>query len=643
MSLIVTSNTARNDLSQYSTTGINRPYSYINNLQGTFKIPKNAEIAVQSVKINKTGNQAISPANSRFGFYIGRERDEGGVPPLLSAQTASAAFTNAFQRDLVERNMTPEDIAREFQSAARKNLFHPLLLENSSSAVNPGLSCIVKRNASDVDFLGYTFDVTIQSASRNASHISQTWINAEYNDPTTAGVTPTATHFAIQNNNVNANEYNSFIGTDYPLSLANGSFNCSLNGVNGSQEWQIGLTRATRTELGGVPQNLSSPTYFVQQGFDDVFFDFVVTAEENALGKYEIKVYQAVPFDENGIGNPNPDSTLRMIEHDYRNKPVSGSNNPADYYQKALNDIRGVKFVIQNERVYIYLDVGGVETLIVDGSKDYTAGQCLKPVNMSCRFLYPKLYLKGQSTLFVEDFYGVDIKDHKYGGVINDNVDVKSYDNNRYHDWWATMVNIGKEDFVRFWETNADGYIMNGVDYNGDAVTQLGMAGDALDSYKPIFIFQPDGDYDDADYWYGSPNTALTMGFPDRSPVDKANVETITGSNAFKYQFDSDDVPELKSVESMFIRLKNMTFNSVNLAKGANSKIIYHLPAFSTGTERRVGSLYFEPSSRVYLDLNNSEELNLSTMEIEFVRSDETLADNLIGKSVVVFHVRQKK
>ena len=85
-----------------------------------------------------------------------------------------------------------------------------------------------------------------------------------------------------------------------------------------------------------------------------------------------------------------------------------------------------------------------------------------------------------------------------------------------------------------------------------------------------------------------------------------------------------------------------MTFESVNIAKGAMSKILYHLPEFTQGTEKSVGSLFFEPNERVYVDLNNSQEQQISTMEVEFVRSDETIADNLVGKSVVVFHIKEK-
>ena len=98
----------------------------------------------------------------------------------------------------------------------------------------------------------------------------------------------------------------------------------------------------------------------------------------------------------------------------------------------------------------------------------------------------------------------------------------------------------------------------------------------------------------------------------------------------------------MKSTQSLFVRLKNFTHNSVNLAKGSNSKILYHVPAFSN-TGQRVGALYFEPAERTYLKLNNPQDLYLSTIELDVVYSDEKLAEDLQGKTTIVLHIRDAK
>ena len=70
MSLLITSNTPSNEIGSVDSGGINRPFSYMNNLQDTLRIPTNSEIAVQSVKINRSGVKSVS-SSDRFGVYFG--------------------------------------------------------------------------------------------------------------------------------------------------------------------------------------------------------------------------------------------------------------------------------------------------------------------------------------------------------------------------------------------------------------------------------------------------------------------------------------------------------------------------------------------------------------------------------------------
>ena len=162
---------------------------------------------------------------------------------------------------------------------------------------------------------------------------------------------------------------------------------------------------------------------------------------------------------------------------------------------------------------------------------------------------------------------------------------------------------------------------------------QVGLNSNGQCDYKVTFITAPDSRYDNTD----SCNTQFLLGFHNRSLVNVAN--TTSATTPFTKTFISDDAPEIQGTQSLFVRLKNMSFESTNLAKSAKSKILYHLPAFgNTGT--RVGALFFEPSERVYLKLNNTEDLFLSTIEIDIVYADETLAECLQGKTTVVLHIK---
>ena len=71
---------------------------------------------------------------------------------------------------------------------------------------------------------------------------------------------------------------------------------------------------------------------------------------------------------------------------------------------------------------------------------------------------------------------------------------------------------------------------------------------------------------------------------------------------------------------------------------GNYSKIIYHLPAFNNQGET-AGTFWYQANPMVYININNPEPLFINDLSIDLVKSDETLADELLGKTIIVFHV----
>ena len=96
MSLLITSNSPQNINSGYNQQGINKSYSFQNNLNDTFKIPKNSEIAVQSVKINRSGNVDVNESNSIYAFYFGEELTGEDI-----IDGAGNVIENSKQRDVL--------------------------------------------------------------------------------------------------------------------------------------------------------------------------------------------------------------------------------------------------------------------------------------------------------------------------------------------------------------------------------------------------------------------------------------------------------------------------------------------------------------------------------------------------------------
>ena len=102
MSLLITSNTPENDAGQL-TDGINRPFSYTNNLQDTLKIPANSEIAVQSVKINRDGVISINNGQ-QAGIYFGEELTSGQTNRQVNSFVSSNSilYTQSWGPQLIQ-------------------------------------------------------------------------------------------------------------------------------------------------------------------------------------------------------------------------------------------------------------------------------------------------------------------------------------------------------------------------------------------------------------------------------------------------------------------------------------------------------------------------------------------------------------
>lgn len=620
MSLLITSNTPESINSGYQQEGLNKSYSYQNNLNDTYKIPANSEVAVQSVKINRSGNIDINEFNSIYAFYFGEEIDgvddidgdgniltrEGQYDVLSIPWANSIGFNEVeslnminsidYQQDKFNsdtiKNFTDnvDNIARRFKASLNRSLWHPMLQQNASTLINAGANVEVLRNGSGVDFLGFKLQITNTDSSKNASHISASWMGADYNgtnDGADYTYNPTTRILTAPAGNIS-----SCVGIDYPLSLANGSFSASLVNRSGAGIQRIGLCRALL---------LSGPPDYSDDVDGNEFYDYKVEIDDDG----DIFVEYA--------GHDGVSGVLEMIELDYNG---DGSKKNA-----STLEIDEIIFNIKNERVSILLkDKNGVITTLCDGTSTTSASN-VKPVSMTCRYLYPKIDLDPSETIKIQEFFGVDIANHHYGGL-------DAGANLTFHDWWATSLFVGRTGQARAIDLQ--------FTKNNTLTHQTGLNGNGQCDYKVQFFFAPDSRYWNTHFC----NSQFLVGFPNRSLVNVPN--STAGTSPFTQTYQSDSVPEMKGTQSLFVRLKNFTHSSVNLAKGSNSKILYHLPAFSNQGQR-VGALYFEPAEKTYLKLNNPADLYLSTIELDIVYSDETLATDLQGKTTVVLHVRDAK
>ena len=635
MSLLITSNTPNNDVNE-QTIGINRPYSYTNQLQGTLKIPKNSQIAVQSVKINKTGNVMLNKYNSQYAFYFGRNPENPKWD--LTFSNATTYFRNASATDTqnnslsiptyvlppIGRNknisLNTDDLSSAIQRSMKKVLCHPNLLENACGTRNAGPRVIAMRNASAAGFTGFEWTIDNSASTFNEDLTGSALYWGNESDPASppSYITGTLT-------NLTALPADVFEKT-YPMSLAHGELYVNIGnhatGVNVNSEFRIGLCRSQH-------QTIDPPYYQNNMPF---FYDWVVCSELNILGTYDIVVYQAVGDGvQNGRGwwMPQEGGGIFMKEFQYYNNynATGGVRATWDELNGGDGPAVKVKFTIQNEQVKIgtYDEYDVLIRQICTGAlTNNIQVQNMKPICPTTRFLFPKIQLAASKNMVIEKFNGVDVKDFVYGQC-------------DHQDWWNQRNCDGDVTECQTLDENLFYQIIPGpfLRLNLKAFNnQLGLISNRC-ACSARLITAPSMVHSRTDFL----NAQYIFGF-----IGNSVPRPVSGDLGALAEmiFQSANTPLLNSKESIFIRLKNFPIQSANFAKSMMSNILYHVPTFSnSGAE--VGSLHFEANEMVYLDLQNKEDIFPSSIEVDFVYSNETLAVGLEGKSCVVFHIRPVK
>lgn len=621
MSYLITSNIASDTGDAVSVKqGINKSYAYHNNLQNTHLIPANSEIAVESCKIVKDGTLSVSRSNNVFYFYYGEKlSDTKPIEDTLYHPIRAAIYKDGQVEETAQVNV--DEFANMLDDTMRRSLYHPNLLPSSLNTTSS--VCSVKRNSSDLDFEGFQISITSSASTDNASFINTTWTPADYYHR----------DLVIPNgSNVDNDKGFSFncIGTQYPLSLAGGSIEFDITGITDTDDLEFicGLSRCTRvkTRQGRNAPSLDSPLYFDDNsgagGGGDTFWDYMVSIEEKA-GKPSFVIYQS-------LYNPDTKET-EMVEFDYRQ---SRTHAKGVYVDVSASDVESIRFTGTGEQMKIEFYDGTLskyETM-VDG-KNASSVLNLKPINQNCWTMYPKMRIPVGDNLGIEAQDGVDIEGHIFGSEISTDPAVPTRDNQANIDWWATMTNLNRQNYcfdvdsrymvstTQYASATSRAYTQKGLTVSGDPDLNSVLIFEQSDLYKPSLFA----------------SAGRILGFRNRPIVD-----TPTSASATTVNFVSDSPPKYVSAGSLFIRLKNLTFNSQNFAKGSQSKILYHLPRFdNTGSE--VGGLFFQPPERMYLKLNNPNPIYLNDIDVEFVYSDERLCTSLVGKTIVCFHIRKSR
>ncbi len=634
MSLIIASNVNLKD--EPTTSNIHKPYSWSNRTSNTFKIEKDSEIAVQSVKINKNGQLSIASSNSQYSFYLGEDIDDALT---LEESVYHPVADSIVRPDEGVKEFTTDELARKVETSMRRNVMNPHFYDQG--VVN--LTVLAKENATTGAYEGLTWDLQQDATPFDevpADGVAQSVLPTSRF--TYAGGVMTRVNAIAPETNGSAPRGCCAVFPDNPCLLSSDATYPSVNfditnatGV-GKGTWAIGLTRYNLNNplVDPVTGDIKcfSPPYFASN-FDgglgalgNAFFDYVAVRMPNG----DLKLFQSC-VQGNRVSRDN--LTMKEVVYYHAGNGVfkggiyNLSDNPTTYTH--------IRFRIENQGIVCEIGKHAsgsydilVDTKLGDKRNQFTPRSCLQ------NFLYPQIFIQTVNTSIKFE------ERHTYQNIAQyDGFDPTSSD----VDWVARLTDTGKYDK---W-----GKIVENREWN-DLDPSLGIAKYTFQGFHPYsaggttggyleetqmnLILAPNSLY--GEEYTSFANTQYLLGFKGRS-LAIGDYNTSDGST----DLSSISIPILSSPKSLFVRVNNLTQQTINAQLGNSySKIIAHLPRFdSAGNE--VGALHFEPNQLVYVSLNNVQDLYLNSIDIDLVYDNETYADCLSGKSIVVLHVRKRQ
>lgn len=681
MSLIV----ATSKLNENSTPLENEsPSSFTNFFRSPIVIEPNSEIAVESIKLERSGNITIGNRDF-FCHYWGADPDTYAEPRY--DYLTSFSRTIALKRGTYSLNNYIEHL----QDRLNVQYADPRIYNNSvvalhtnASGLELGLSMkfIDEGSASGTDvkdkLVAHTvFNIANPTDRDNdiiAPSNSYTW---------TPGTGVFARTGADGTTLSNASCVAQLTGR--PFGLNQGRFDVSIGNAS-TQPFAIGLSRPQIQWETYESEQQADPNDRVIIDIDDntgslVYGDIRImdyTAEQTEaeiLGTYEIYDYVFMKDDDDNItiahrvfdSDRVEDSgqVSRLQEIDYWTNGIGGGTKMTFTDFNTTYD--GIRFQAVGDEIELYFKQKGktVYDKCVSSTLSTTVGQVFNPIGDTSYALYPMLNLGTGSvtiTKYESNYSGTDTS-YKFptytagetGGYVPgsdmfSNESVFAYDGlepERVHYVEGRTLasseagevvreadsSIWKKDRYAIDEENITDYqyvglnTANGVDWKH--ILTIG----PMESDNDYYTLVP------AQHW---PNMGTRLGFNDRSDIASTSDEGyVSGDDTLTVTFKSPS-ELLKTAVSSFLRVPGLTHKSFNGAQSSMSKIVYHVPQF-TNDGRQFGALYFAPGEKTYISLNNPTEIMLNQLQVQVVDSQEKEITSLTGTTQVVFHIRRRR
>lgn len=702
MSLIICKNKPTEDAIVSEASNINKPYAFRNSMTGNIEIPANAQIALQSAKINMDGSILVGEDRKIFYYYKGPEINELDATTIdnLAESPAYPLKVPLFDGSRLTR-VTTYQIGEEITKSLNRVAFSPnfknrITVEAIVDATGfQGYKFNFKEKITGGD-AGFAPTNTIPPANVLGTQLgmienSRSAIRKYQLTNGASGIAPSWTYalgiFAVDTRRTITR---SAIGNVPPLNQKGGIFQVDVSeclqqaAARSRARFMVGLSRGSRSlrfnEITGEPEpgpsnvNIRPENFRFSNGslgkpwmntFADYAFMYDPTTSSGANHRNRLRLVHSVVnrSDRSGPNGRRPTYADRIKFQEIKyGDGLNGSVNTGasaavsasagfdpDYgYNLTTNplSIVLVEFKLEGGQVTAKMisDVASGSNIYDLITYDVTRSKrrLFKCVNQNCECLLPVLAINNR-----------DMEDDSGNPGTTQNLEINRYDgvNANWANFNFLSDDTNKNDWInRTYTSDASGIIAaRALDQERDFndYTTPGNVADPLDFTYPglaanVFTNQKSVIITMPDNSYGGHNGLASEGANTSLYLGFENLSHVEANTLTdeSYNVSSVTVPPLRSTKSVFVRLENFGQESINAYQGLRSKIIAHLPRFDGINS--VGPLYLEPNNMIYLDLKNPHPFRINSFDLSLCFTDETYAINLTGTTIICLHVREK-
>jgi len=679
MSYIVCCNTTNDE---DVITGNRQPNSFTNNFKSPLIVEPNSEVAVESVKINRSSQFDSKLRGRRFFLYWGPEQNDnpaGGAALVLNRDVSK---TGVEINPNVVGSFSIRGYAAELARAINTAPLSPNIYGNAEvdiqldAATNEwkGFDYIYEQRVNPGD----NKTALITGADGNAGTIKHRYdLNpAGTQDPIDFNVAAPLRFLCNQPNTIpGSSDISTDLGSNcycratsvVPLSPINGEGDFLLTTVGGKfyeHSWTIGITRPASAYLNGgqppqMPRSTIGGNAYYPGGINETYMDYSVhwDAIQGLLFVYE---YTKTKNTAGTFWN------RRDITY------WAGAKNFKTQANKA--DLDGVydtvHFLLRGNELNVGMRAGaGAVSWMVNpslfASNDRASN--FRPTTNSTEFLIPAVALwEPSQQVDISIWHGIDFTNPAttkgdnvtlFPDVLtkrrnNRNLPIANPDNYLPGSDWGSYYAFENPRIVVHNDTRYSqvGPTLAGAD---PFVYSNLIAGNNGEAYNIVMVVEEENynanipEPDQALYVIPQPfhhaNMSRELGFDGDLAIIKqsiyANVIAPAPPIGQRIQFLSLNAGAF-SIHSAFVRVNDLTIRSFNGATQSRSQILWHLPKFSN-EGKQFGDLYFAPGEKTYIKLHNSHKETINQLSIDIVGRNEQVVSDLTGATIVVLHIRR--